>query len=102
MANSSSLRLLGTAILKRGGSIRPLTDNSVHSNAFRSRAGQQKAANAFTELKNEIPMTAAEDDSVAAHEGRIGTRECEFLGDHRTSLGSTCHPQNPNRHPGTE
>ena len=63
---------------------RLLTDDFVHNNTFRGRAGQQEAVNAFTsafpDLKNQILMTVAEEDRVAAHQKWTGTHEGEFLG----------------------
>lgn len=63
---------------------RLLTEDFVHNNTFRGRAGQQEAVNAFTsafpDLKNEILMTVAEEDKVAAHQKWTGTHEGEFLG----------------------
>jgi predicted ester cyclase len=63
---------------------RLLTDDFVHNNTFRGCAGQQEAVNDFTtafpDLKNEILMTVAEDDKVAAHQKWAGTHEGEFLG----------------------
>jgi steroid delta-isomerase-like uncharacterized protein len=68
---------------------RLLTDDFVHNNEFRGRAGQQTAVNAFLEafpdLKNQILMTVAEADKVAAHQKWTGTHEGEFLGIEPTS-----------------
>jgi steroid delta-isomerase-like uncharacterized protein len=68
---------------------RLLTDDFVHNNEFRGRAGQQTAVNnflnAFPDLKNQILMTVAEEDRVAAHQKWTGTHEGEFLGIQPTS-----------------
>jgi steroid delta-isomerase-like uncharacterized protein len=63
---------------------RLLTDDFVHNNEFRGRAGQQAAVDAFLEafpdLSHKILITVAEDDRVAAHQKWTGTHQGEFLG----------------------
>lgn len=68
---------------------RLLTDDFVHNNEFRGRAGQQTAVDAFLsafpDLKHQILMTVAEEDRVAAHQKWTGTHGGEFLGIEATS-----------------
>jgi steroid delta-isomerase-like uncharacterized protein len=63
---------------------RLLTDDFVHNNEFRGRAGQQAAVDAFLEafpdLSHKILINVAEDDRVAAHQKWTGTHQGEFLG----------------------
>ena len=63
---------------------RLLTDDFVHNNEFRGRAGQQAAVDtfltAFPDLEVKVLMTVTEDDKVAAHQRWRGTHEGEFIG----------------------
>ncbi len=74
------------AINKKDGTAceRLLTDDFVHNNEFKGRAGQQEAVDAFLtgfpDLEVKVLMTVAEDDKVAAHQKWKGTHDGEFIG----------------------
>lgn len=63
---------------------RLLTEDFVHNNEFKGRAGQQEAVDAFLtgfpDLEVNVLMTVAEDDKVAAHQRWRGTHDGEFIG----------------------
>lgn len=63
---------------------RLLSEDFSHNGERRGRQGQQTAVeaflNAFPDLRNEILLTVAEGDLVAAHQKWTGTHSGEFLG----------------------
>lgn len=63
---------------------RLLSEDFSHNGERRGRQGQQAAVeaflNAFPDLRNEILLTVAEGDLVAAHQKWTGTHSGEFLG----------------------
>jgi steroid delta-isomerase-like uncharacterized protein len=61
-----------------------LSEDFVHNGEARGQQGQRQAVDyflgAFPDLRNEIELSLAEGDLVAAHQRWRGTHEGEFLG----------------------